>query len=210
MSFTSGPVFTSAGEKLLARAIAGETLTFTAIQLGDGDRGTAAIRSMTALVHPVASVGIASLRHHESQAIVGGMFSNADIATGFYWREVGLLAADPDHPDDRTKDILYCYQSAANPEYISASDSELITKRLQIAAIVGSAATVTATFAPNISADDVTFDNSETDLEAETVQEAIEELRNNGGGYFSFTEEPTTRRIGTLYGKIIGKNRGVN
>lgn len=210
MSFTTGPVFTSAGEKLLARAIAGEPLTFTAIQLGDGDRGTAAIGSMTALVHTIASVGISSLRHHESQAVVGGMFSNADITTGFYWREVGLLAADPDNPNDRTKDILYCYQSAASPEFIPASGSELITKRLQIAAIVSSAATVTATFGPNITADDVAFDNTRTDLAAETVQEAIEELRSTGGGYFSFTEEPATRRVGTLYGKIIGKNRGVN
>ena len=210
MSFATGPVFTDAGKKLHARAIAGETLTFTAIQLGDGDRGTAAIESMATLVHAVASVGISGLRHYGSQALIGGMFSNADITTGFYWREVGLLAADPDHPEDRTKDILYCYQSAENPEFIPASDSTLITKRLQIAAIVSNAATVTATFAPNISADDVSFDNSGTDLSAETVQEAIEELRNSGGGYFSFTEEPTTRRVGTLYGKIIGQNKGVN
>ena len=210
MSFATGPVFTAAGKKLHARAIAGETLTFTAIHLGDGDRGTAAIGTMTALVHTVASVGISSLRHYENQALVGGMFSNADITTGFYWREVGLFAADPDHPEDRTKDILYCYQSAANPEFIPASDSELITKRLQIAAIVSGATSVTATFAPNVSADDVSFDNSDTDLEAETVQEAIEELRNSGGGYFSFIQEPATRRAGTLYGKIIGQNKGVN
>ncbi len=177
MSFTKGPVFTATGRNLLARAIAGETLTFTKMQMGNGNRGSATIDGLTALVSPVASVSISALRRNGNFVIATGMFSNADITTGFEWNEIGLFAADPAAPDDRSRDILYCYQDAeGKPEYIAASDSELITKRISIAAIVSDATTVSATFAAVTAAIDVEFDNTATTLTAENVQQAIEEL----------------------------------
>lgn len=179
MSFSSGPVFTSAGRALHARAIAGATLTFTKMEMGDGSRGSASIESLTALKHTVASVGISTLRHNGDFAVISGMFTNADLDTGFDWNEIGLFAADPDHPADRSKDILYCYQDAAgNPDYIPASGSELITKRISIAAIVGNAESVSATFGAATEAADVGFDNDGTGLDAQDVQAAIKELDN--------------------------------
>lgn len=177
MGFTSGPVFTNAGKELHARAMAGKTLKFTTMKLGDGSLGSTAIANLTALVHAVTSVNITTLRHSGDYAAVSGMFTNKDLSTGFYWREIGLFAADPDAPDDRSRDILYCYQNAGNTaDYIAASSSELITKRINIAAIVSGAANVSATLSANTSADAVTFDNSKTDLEAEDVQAALEEI----------------------------------
>lgn len=177
MSFVNGPVFTSAGKALLARATAGATLTFTKMQLGEGDRGPTAIESLTGLVSPVASVGISSIRHSGNFTSVVGIFSNADLNTGFNWNEIGLFAADPDNPDDRSKDILYCYQDAAgNPDYIAASGSALITKRIGIAAITDNAANVSAVIGQTEKAEDVTFDNEGTGLAAGNVQAAIEEL----------------------------------
>jgi hypothetical protein len=105
------------------------------------------------------------------------MFSNADLHTGFNWNEIGLFAADPDAPDDRTRDILYCYQDAAgNPDYIPASDSELITKRISIAAITDNAANVTATFSAAMGAADITYDDTISHLGAANVQAALEAL----------------------------------
>lgn len=177
MSFTKGPVFTAAGRALHARALTGATITFTKMEMGDGSRGSASIENLTALVHAVASVSISSLRHSGNFAVVSGTFSNADLTEGFDWNEIGLFAADPDNPDDRTKDILYCYQDAnGNADNIPASDSELITKRVSIAAIVSNAANVTATFGPVVRAADVSFDNTTTGMAAEDVQAAIEEL----------------------------------
>lgn len=177
MSFKKGPVFTAAGRALQARALAGAMLTFTKMEMGDGSRGSGSIENMTALAHTVASVGISNLRHNGNFAVISGIFSNADLSEGFNWNEIGLFAADPDNPNDRSKDILYCYQDAeGNPDYIPASDSELITKRVSIAAIVSNAATVTATFVPTISAADVSFDNTTTGMAAQDVQAAIEEL----------------------------------
>lgn len=177
MSFTKGPVFTAAGRALHARALTGATITFTKMEMGDGSRGSASIENLTALVHTVASVSISSLRHSGNFAVVSGYFSNADLTEGFDWNEIGLFAADPDNPDDRTKDILYCYQDAnGNADNIPASDSELITKRVSIAAIVSNAANVTAVFGPVVKAADVSFDNTTTGMAAEDVQAAIEEL----------------------------------
>lgn len=177
MSFINGPVFTTAGKALHARAIAGATLKFTTMQLGDGSLGSVAISDLTALVHTVTSVDITTLRHRGDFATVSGMFTNSDLTTGFYWREIGLFAADPDAPNDRSRDILYCYQNAGSmADYIPASDSELITKRINIAAIVSDAAQVSAVLASETTADAVTFDNTNVDLEAEDVQAAIEEI----------------------------------
>ena len=177
MGFTSGPVFTNAGKELHARAMAGKTLKFTTMKLGDGSLGSTAIANLTALVHAVTSVNITTLRHSGDYATVSGMFTNKDLSTGFYWREIGLFAADPDAPDDRSRDILYCYQNAGSTaDYIAASSSELITKRINIAAIVSGAANVSATLSVNASADTVTFDNSKTKLKAGDVQAALEEM----------------------------------
>jgi len=177
MSFMRGPVFTAAGRALLARALTGETLKFTKMEMGDGSRGSASIENMTALVHTVASVPISGMRHSGNFAVVSGTFSNADLAEGFNWNEIGLFAADPDNPDDRTKDILYCYQDAdGNAENIPASDSELITKRVSIAAIISNATNVTAVFAAATSAADIPFDNSGTELDADNLQDAIAEI----------------------------------
>jgi hypothetical protein len=177
MSFTSGPVFTNAGKALHAMAIAGAPLKFTKMQLGDGSRGSTSIANLKALVSPVASVGISGLRYSGNFAVISGMFSNADLHTGFNWNEIGLFAADPDAPDDRSRDILYCYQDAAgNPDYIPASDSELITKRLSIAAITDNAPNVTATFSAIMGAEDVLFDDTVTHLGAVNVQAALEAL----------------------------------
>jgi hypothetical protein len=177
MSFASGPVFTNAGKALHARAIAGATLTFTKMQLGDGSRGSTSIANLKALVSPVASVGISGLRYSGNFAVISGMFSNADLHTGFNWNEIGLFAADPDAPDDRARDILYCYQDAAgNPDYIPASDSELITKRISIAAITDNAPNVTATFSAAMGAADILYDDTISHLGAANVQAALEAL----------------------------------
>lgn len=181
MSFSTGPVFTTAGKALHTRAMAGAALTFTKMQMGDGDPGSAKIESLTELVNEVASVNISALRHSGNFAKISGVFSNADINTGFYWKEIGLFAADPDHPNDRTKDILYCYQNAGSmAEYIPAAGSDLITKRITIAAIVSNATTVTATLSEVAAAEDVSFDNTSTGLAAENVQAAIIELSQKG------------------------------
>ena len=144
MSF-SAPVFTNAGKALQMRSLAGETLTFTAIKLGDGQLTSQSAAELTSLINTIVSVPITSAKRTDKYFFVKGSFTNQALSAGFYWREIGVYAADPDHPDDRSKDILYCYQNAYNlAEYIASSGSEIIEKVIKINVFVGNAEQVSA------------------------------------------------------------------
>lgn len=70
------------------------------------------------------------------------VLSNQDIVTGFYFREIGLFAQDPD-----VGEILYCYANAgATADYIPAGGgTDVVEKSFDVIAIVGTATNVTAT-----------------------------------------------------------------
>ena len=143
MSFTA-PKFTNAGRQLQTRVIAGDTLTFTTIKLGDGTMTTEPIAAMTDLIHGIITLSVHEVRRNADYAEVTGVFQNAGLSSGFYWREIGIFAADPDYPNDRSHDILYCYQNAAElAEYIPSASSAVIEKIIRVACVVGDAENVT-------------------------------------------------------------------
>ena len=143
MSFTA-PKFTNAGRQLQTRVIAGDTLTFTAIKLGDGTMTTEPIAALTDLIHGIITLPVHEVRRNADYADVTGVFQNAGLSSGFYWREIGIFAADPDYPNDRSHDILYCYQNAAElAEYIPSASSAVIEKIIRVACVVGDAENIT-------------------------------------------------------------------
>ena len=144
MSFTA-PRFTDEGKALQAKAQAGTALKFTKMQLGDGELGSQAIAAMTGLVNPLITVGISDVKAGNNYATVKSNFSNSGLMTGFYWREIGVFAADPEKPNDRNSDILYCYANAGSlAEYIPAAGSEIVEKIISIPCIIGDAENVSA------------------------------------------------------------------
>ena len=143
MSFTA-PKFTGVGRQLQTRVIAGDTLTFTTIKLGDGTMTTEPIAALTDLIHGIITLPVHEVRRNADYAEVTGVFQNAGLSSGFYWREIGIFAADPDYPNDRSHDILYCYQNAAElAEYIPSASSAVIEKIIRVACVVGDAENVT-------------------------------------------------------------------
>lgn len=143
MSFTA-PKFTGVGRQLQTRVIAGDTLTFTAIKLGDGMMTTEPIAALTDLIHGIITLPVHEVRRNADYAEATGVFQNAGLSSGFYWREIGIFAADPDYPNDRSHDILYCYQNAAElAEYIPSASSAVIEKIIRVACVVGDAGNVT-------------------------------------------------------------------
>ena len=121
MSF--GPLkFTSAGRALMLGALTSQ-----------------APESLTALLNPLVTMDIASIRRSGQYVSLRGSFTNAGLLAGFYWREVGLFAVDP----ETGADVLYCYQNAYDlAEYIAAAGSEIIEKTLTLIAQVGDAPNV--------------------------------------------------------------------
>ena len=143
MSFTA-PKFTNAGRQLQTRVIAGDMLTFTTIKLGDGTMTTEPIAALTDLIHGIITLPVHEVRRNADYADVTGVFQNAGLSSGFYWREIGIFAADPDYPNDRSHDILYCYQNAAElAEYIPSASSAVIEKIIRVACVVGDAENIT-------------------------------------------------------------------
>ena len=143
MSFNGGLFFTNRGKALQAKAVAGTQLNFTRIGVGDGQLGSQDISDLTALIDEIKSLSITSIKVLTGGiAAIKGVLTNQGLATGFYFRELGLFATDPD-----LGEILYCYGNAgALAEYIPAdSGAEILEKTIGINSIIGNATNITAT-----------------------------------------------------------------
>ena len=133
---------TNAGQALQTKVLAGATLTFTRIALGDGQLNGQPIAPLTALISQKATVEVDSVRVvNTSTAQASGFFSNADITTGFWWRETGVFAQDPDMGE-----ILYGYTNAGDAgDYIPTVADTRIEKYIYCSIAVASATTVDIT-----------------------------------------------------------------
>ena len=133
---------TNAGQALQTKVLAGATLTFTRIVLGDGQLNGQPIAPLTALISQKATVEVDSVRVvNTSTAQVAGFFSNADISTGFWWRETGVFAQDPD-----VGEVLYGYTNAGDAgDYIPTVADTRVEKYIYCSIAVASATTVDIT-----------------------------------------------------------------
>lgn len=133
---------TNAGQALQTKVLAGATLTFTRIALGDGQLNGQPIVPLTALISQKATVEVDSVRVvNTSTAQVAGFFSNADISTGFWWRETGVFAQDPD-----VGEVLYGYTNAADAgDYIPTVADTRVEKYIYCSIAVANATTVDIT-----------------------------------------------------------------
>lgn len=133
---------TNAGQALQTKVLAGETLTFTRIALGDGQLNGQPIAPLTALISQKATVEVDFVRVvNTTTAQAAGFFSNEDISTGFWWRETGLFAQDPD-----VGEILYGYTNAGDAgDYIPTVEDTRIEKYIYCSIAVANADTVNIT-----------------------------------------------------------------
>ncbi len=142
MGAFGGMIQTIRGRNLQSKAQVGTPIQFTRIAIGDGQLGGNSILELNALRNQKKSLNITKLRTlNGGKAVVGAIISNQEIQTGFYWRELGLFAQDPD-----IGEILYCYANAGNlAEYIPAGGGpDVIEKTIDIISIVGNATNVNA------------------------------------------------------------------
>lgn len=137
------PKLTNAGKALYYDNIGGQGITFTTIKLGKGTL-TQSIALLTDLVDTVVTIDASLSSGGEKTYVdISGAFSNAGLTEGFYWKEIGVFAADPDYPDDRTRDILFCYQNAYDTaDFIPAASVETVEKHITVPLIVGDATNV--------------------------------------------------------------------
>jgi len=142
MGVFNGLFLTTRGKALQAKAQAGATLHYTRIGIGDGSLAGTPPTELTQLISEKKSIPISKLqRLSGGKAVVGGVFTNTGLATGFYFREFGVYAQDPD-----LGEILYCYGNAgSSADFIPPdSGSDVLERHIAAVTIVGNAENVTA------------------------------------------------------------------
>ncbi|HHW03422.1 MAG TPA: hypothetical protein GXX35_11560 [Thermoanaerobacterales bacterium] len=157
MGAFGGLILTNKGRNLQAKAQTGVQLNFTKIKIGDGSLSGQSIVDLTNLISTKKELTILSL-----ETLTGGRaklrsyFTNADIVTGFYWRELGVFAQDPDEGE-----ILYCYGNAGtNAEYIPAGGGpDVVERYINVITLVGNATNVSTTLGSEIYVTQADFDN---------------------------------------------------
>lgn len=143
MGAFGGFTLTNKGRNLQAKAQAGAVLNYTRAAIGDGTLTGQSIVALTALISAKKTLPITKLRMiPPDRAAVGTIISNQSITTGFYFREIGIFAQDPDEGE-----VLYAYaNSGANAEYLPpAGGPDVIEKSIDMLVVVGRASQVTAT-----------------------------------------------------------------
>ncbi|GEA17730.1 hypothetical protein [Moorella sp. E306M] len=148
MGAFGGLILTNKGRNLQAKAQTGVQLNFTKIKIGDGSLSGQSIVDLTDLISTKKELTILGL-----QTLAGGKaklrsyFSNTDITTGFYWRELGVFAQDPQEGE-----ILYCYGNAgANAEYIPAGGGpDVVERYINVITLTGNASNISATLGSEI------------------------------------------------------------
>ena len=171
MAVFGGLMLTNKGRSLFAKAQAGKELKIKRVVIGDGELGgTESLLGLEQLKHEIVSFNIANIKTvNDKIAKILFVLKNEDIATGFYWRELGVIAEDPDTKED----ILYCYGNARdNGDYIGAGGGvDLLEKYINIDLIIENVQNVTAVIDDSV----VFIVRNEFESEIERIDEKISE-----------------------------------
>lgn len=144
-----GFLITNQGFALLAKALAGKELRFLRVEIGDSVKNNqmqtvtdAQALTMTALIHSCKTILIASCTHSNSVANIEFVVANNDVTSGFFIRETGIFARDP----DTGASVLYAYQNvgAKGCWLPPAGGSEIWEQRIVVALATAQAQNVTA------------------------------------------------------------------
>lgn len=120
MANWSGGVLTAAGRALQLKVESGTKLELTKIKLGDGNETSAEVDNLTDLVSARAELAISAVKVSNGLCKVTGVILTTNVEAGFYSREWGLFAKDPD-----AGEILYMISLDSNPDYIPPKSAEL-------------------------------------------------------------------------------------
>lgn len=145
MSNWAGGVLTAAGRTLQAKVEAMQTsLQITKIKLGDGTESMSAVDNLTDLVSPKIELGVSSATQRGQTATITGIVSSSAIASGFYCREWGLFAQDP-----QLGEILYMISIDNIPEWLPPStETAAISATYAMNIAVANSTTVTVAITP--------------------------------------------------------------
>lgn len=138
-----GLQMTSAGRGLQAKAQTGVPLNFSRVAIGDGEK-PADLDPLTGLVSEKKSLDLAGFELlGDGTSKLKVLLINEGLVEGFFIREIGVFAIDP----DTSSEVLYSYANAEQySDYLPAFGGETIVEMtFDLITVVGNATTVTAT-----------------------------------------------------------------
>lgn len=187
---------TTAGLIVLAKGVAGQKINYTKIVLGDGylEEGQTP-RTLTGVVSPKATVDITKLKiNGDGTVAVGGIFTNGDETDGFYYRELGLYAEDP---DPEVGEVLYCYGNCGDlAEWIPPSGgATIVEKTIDIVTAIGTATNVTAYIPADAYATKEDYETYKAIAIAQAAEASVNDLSNAVG--------QNTSKIATLWDAVF-------
>ncbi|OKP67564.1 hypothetical protein A3842_28080 [Paenibacillus sp. P3E] len=142
MAVFGGMTLTNKGLVLQGKAQAGLQLKYTRIAIGDGSLNGQSIPALNALISQKMNLPITRTQlQPPNKAVIGTVLNNGTVTSGFFFREVGVFAQDPD-----LGEILYAYANAGvTADYIAAGGgTDIIEKAIDCVVIVGKAANISA------------------------------------------------------------------
>ena len=144
MADWSGAIMTKQGRALEAKVTAGICkLELTKLQVGAGEPHE--IESMTELAAPKLDIGISSISPTDAGICdIEGVITNAELEKGFYMRELGIYATDPEEGE-----ILYAVATDSHADYLQAKGSSTtLSVGLHVQVVITNADSVMAIIDP--------------------------------------------------------------
>lgn len=142
MANFTGTIITNKGLNLLAKALQGTKLVFTRLALGDGVwQEPINPAEMNSLISEKKSLQIQGIEIvGNGTARLRAVLLNTEIQTGFFARELGIFAQDPD-----VGEILYAVSYAGEKcDYIPPGGNIVVENIIDVFVIVSTAQNITA------------------------------------------------------------------
>lgn len=174
---------TTLGLALQQKVESGSILTFTKVAIGDGTISSDMdVKSLTDLIDPKITATINSVSASGTAVTLKFTFSNNGLTEGFYIRELGIFANDPDEGE-----ILYAYSNALSPDYLPADGgSNIVEEIFEVIAAIGNASNVTATIDASLTFLPLTGGNMEGAINESQVTMASATTMNIGAADGNF------------------------
>ena len=166
MANWQGAILTNKGRSLQAKVEGGLCqLSLTKLKTGDGTLAPGqTLETLTDLVSPQQILGISAIVVYENLpgvVYVKGILSNAELETGYWIRELGLYAIDPDEGE-----ILYAITVDPTPDLLHNNTSAtVVTETLKLAITVSNTSNVVAAIDPEglLTVEDMNIHNAGPD-----------------------------------------------
>ena len=178
---------TEEGKKIVAKTLQSKIFKFSHFAVGNGEIEN--IEELTHMINSLWAFHITKVSiENDTQVTVKGVFSNISVVEGFYLKELGLYAKDP----DTSEIVLFAYVNFGNKsEFIADKNTERKEIYYDLLISVGNSNCV------EIKINSETIYATEKDLEdvkkeiTEEIKkkvEVIEQGKNNNGSYIKYSD----------------------